>query len=51
MAIAISPIATYHRLTFCAGLLCYGAAVYVAINWIKRRNRLRQMGMDRNVGR
>lgn len=40
-AMAISPIASYPRLTIAAGLLCYGAAGYVAINWIKRIRYLR----------
>jgi hypothetical protein len=44
MAIAISPIASYPRLTLGAGLLCYGAAIYVAVNWIKRVRYLRAKG-------
>ena len=44
MAVAVSPFASYPRLTMAAGLLCYSMAAYVAINWVQRVRHLRAAG-------
>jgi hypothetical protein len=48
MAVAVSPIATYPKLTLAAGLLCYAMAAYVMLNWVRRVRYMRARGLSRS---